>query len=90
MTKDTQPKPSAGALRAAREILDTDHQLAAQIIDRETGVGELLEATKALRIAAIDTGLTQEQEDDNQDVQLVDAVLAVEQAIAKCEGKGSE
>ena len=37
MTKDTQAKPSAGALRAAREILDTDHQLAAHIIDRETG-----------------------------------------------------
>ena len=53
MTKDTraktQPtKPSAGALRAAKEILDTDHQLAAQIIDRETGVGELLRTAKAV------------------------------------------
>ena len=46
---------------------------------------DLLEAAKALRIAAIDTGLTQPQEDDNQDVQLVDAVLAVERAIARAE-----
>ena len=55
----TQPKtqltkPSAGALSAAREILDTDHQLAAQIIDRETGVAELLEAAELAYVKLAD------------------------------------
>jgi len=56
MTKDTQAKPSAGALRAATEALryvgmihwtkDNRHKVLAEIIDRETGVAELLEAAK--------------------------------------------
>ena len=46
------PSPSAGALRAARHFLAlgllTTPIHAAEIIDRETGVAELLEAAKRL------------------------------------------
>ena len=57
MTQPTKPSPpSAGALRAAREIIDwyspgtpdTSDYIAAEIIDRETGLAELLEAAKAI------------------------------------------
>ncbi len=48
-----QIKPSSGALKAAGIIIrglfkatTTDVEIAAQIIDRETGVAELLEAAK--------------------------------------------
>jgi uncharacterized protein YciW len=98
MTKDTQPKPSAGALRAAKEILDTDHQIAARIIDRETGVAELLEAAKHADVAAQVLFIAAEQ--SKRDVSL-EAKLAlstaakefgdkwadVQQAITKCEGE---
>jgi hypothetical protein len=47
MTKDTRAKPSAGALRAARAISGyRSLDYIAEIIDRETGMAELLEAAK--------------------------------------------
>ena len=91
MTKkqnDTQAKPSvlsAGALRAARRLLRAaqsagtelnmyDEEIA-KIIDRETGVGGLLEAAK-LAIGYL------HNYPGAQDI--------LKQAITKCKGKGSE
>jgi len=84
----SNPKVSAGALRAAREILESiivftsepasSTQLeeatsgAAEIIDRETGVAELLEAAK--EYVRYSSGQLWE-------------LKRLEQAIAKCEGK---
>ena len=46
----SETKPTAGALRAARVICGQWFVVLARIIDRETGVGELLEALKPLTI----------------------------------------
>ena len=78
----TQPtKPSAGAVRAAREILDTDHQLAAHIIDRETGVGELLEAAKQLSSCLLNLCAWPNSE---RGTTIKATITKLEQAIAKC------
>ena len=94
----TQPtKPSAGALRAALNIyadqfgiesaaLDAGsntHNRWAIIIDRETGMGELSELLEATKGAVVY-------------LQRINLSLGIpvketlQQAIAKCEGKGSE
>jgi hypothetical protein len=84
-----QVKPSTGALRAAREIWQRgEHDnlftiyKAALLIDRETGVGELLEAAKdahaLLEMFAHGRGL---------DPREASTKKRLEQAIAKCEGK---
>lgn len=47
----SETKPTAGALRAAKEILDTDHRPAARIIDREMAsplVEELLKSARTI------------------------------------------
>ena len=92
----TQPtKPSAGALMAASVInhgsAEGIHEMA-EIIDRETGMAELLGAAKwdcdklwAARQLAEATGNLEFAKLFN------DRKLATEQAIAKCEsGSGSE
>ncbi len=73
-----QAKPSAAALRAAKE-LDTEGFVfswktnqAAEIIDRETGLAELLEASKEVAGTRIGLG---------------SALERLEQAIAKAEAK---
>ncbi len=84
----TQPtKPSAGALRAARKIAERnlrtlqgwDEQtwvdISAEIIDRETGVAELLEAAKQVMADLSD-----------EEVPDADTVEMLEQAITKAEG----
>ena len=94
----TQPsRPSAGAMRAASKIwLNVGRQgkdewitQAGYIIDRETGMAELLEAAQwtrdTLRAMVSDHMIEKE----------VRGLLLVrcnklEQAISKCEGKGSE
>jgi len=103
MTKDTQAKPSTGALRAAdilwREyvigtpqadggiLFPGTHRLA-KIIDRETGMAGLLEAAKEALI------VLDELVDEVEDMQEYKLQRPIEerlrQAISKCEGKGSE
>ena len=91
----TQPKTASkftpGALRAARVIADSitwhpdlDIQLVSHIIDRETGVAELLQAAKLAKAELrYYPGETNKEGDA-----LVDAAYsALEQAIAKVEGK---
>jgi hypothetical protein len=90
MTKDTRAKPSAGASpgasRAAhllRDIVAREGRLPfprhlALIIDRETGVAELLEAAKETLVGA-----------EGSDYSMVNATLKLTRlrnAIAKCEG----
>jgi hypothetical protein len=78
------PKVSAGALKAAREILDTDHQRAARIIDRETGVAALLEAAK--NVSSFFVYLESIRGEGARD-----SLNRLRQAIAKCaSGMGSE
>ena len=79
MTQKNLPtKPSAGALRAARHFIAlgllTTPIYAADIIDRETGVAELLATAKQVT-------------DDLSDEEVPDAdtVERLEQAIAKVE-----
>ena len=103
MTKDTQAKPSAGALRAAKALLldlddrrgfvlgDIPEYIMEQwreqwrdIIDRETGVAGLLEAAKEYAQHAVKPPW--ESRPFDHDVWL----KRLEQAIARCEGKGSE
>ena len=94
----TQPtKPSAGALGAALQIYEATQPvvsgkvkigptcaLLAHIIDRETGVVELLEAANELRIAV----KMYVQGGGAWELHCVNAKsYRVEQAIAKCEGK---
>ena len=74
------PSPSAGALRAARHFIAlgllTTPIHAAEIIDRETGVAELLEAAKNML-------------DPNRSP--ITAAGRLQQAITNCEsGTGSE
>lgn len=72
------PSPSAGALRAARHFIAlgllTTPIHAAEIIDRETGVAELLEAAKQVLADLSD-----------EEVPDADTVEMLEHAIAKCE-----
>ena len=94
----TQPsKPSAGALRAARRLLRVaqsagtelnmyDEEIA-KIIDRETGVAELLEAARHV----IPLLHRLNMDDCPLDRWGPKATHQLEQAIAKCEsGAGSE
>ena len=81
-----QPKPSAAALRAARKIAERtlrtlqgwDEQtwvdIAAEIIDRETGIAELLATAKQVMADLSD-----------EEVPDADTVERLEQAIAKVE-----
>ncbi|KKK96393.1 hypothetical protein LCGC14_2663220 [marine sediment metagenome] len=95
-----QPKVSAGALRAASEInhgwVEGIHGMA-EIIDRETGVGELLEAARgALQLVDF---IFYEAEDgtwigSNRYPQMsrklrpkLEQAIRNVKAIAKCEGK---
>ena len=88
----TQPiRPSAGAYRAACQILDRQHlpgwsiKIYAQIIDLETGVAELLEAAKAAH-TSLRTFSDHVPENEKQWVSSDDdALKTLEQAIAKCE-----
>ena len=57
----------------------------AQIIDRETGVGELLEAAKGVIPL-----LVYPNEISPSPLEEAETVHRLEQAIAKCDGKGSE
>ena len=80
----TQPtKPSAGALRAAKSIIANAYGLSlavcAEIIDRETGVAELLEAAKEYEQFA--NRSPWESKPFDHDVWL----KRLEHAIAKCE-----
>lgn len=82
---NTQTKPSSGALRAAKAYFDWvtnthDRTKLAEIIDRESGLAELLEACKAAK-KAIDLNdklmvLEREQAE-------IDAVKLINAAIAK-------
>ncbi len=96
----TQPrKPSAGALRAASKFArhsehiyrwrsepqDAERELA-EIIDHETGMAELLEAAKEAKAHLEGGGNYAIRNSDAIDA----TILMLEQAIAKCEGKGSE
>ncbi len=80
----TQPtKPSAGALRAAKEWYvypkDSRVESLAYVIDRETGMAELLEAAK-VAVGELDCSGT-------IDFLTAGALKKLEQAIAKCERK---
>jgi len=89
-------KPSAGALRAAIEVrrqFNKGKQVgnfdawAADIIDRETGVGELLEIAK-LAHTSLRTFSDHVPEDEKMWTSFDSQVLErLEQAIAKTEGK---
>ncbi len=79
MTQPTKPsEPSAGALRAARHFIAlgllTTPIYAAEIIDRETGMAELLESAKQVMADLSD-----------QEVPDVDTVEMLDHAIAKVE-----
>ena len=87
----TQPtKPSAGALRAAKEWYvypkDSRVESLAYVIDRETGMAELLEAAKEAKAHLEGGGDYAIRNSDAIDA----TILMLEQAIAKCGGKGSE
>ena len=101
MTKDTQAKtqptkPSAGALRAAKQIAaerpEFTIEAAAMLIDRETGAAELLEALRAI----IYPNNERHIEFDSRREYYVAQIEGGEyhramQAITKCEsGTGSE
>ncbi len=83
------PSPSAGALRAARHFIAlgllTTPIHAAEIIDRETGVAELLEAAK-FALTTLDYYDQQAEFGFHGPLR-----KKLKQAIAKCEsGTGSE
>jgi len=90
----TQPtKPSAGALRAARAIGKTckgvgithlSHEWMAEVIDRETGMAELLEAAKQL-LGIAESVLLNER--INHGPYLKQVIYQTQQAITKCERK---
>ena len=103
----TQPtKPSAGALRAAKMIEGNfstapepeDVLMSAQIIDRETGVAELLDAAKAAEVKLyqaadlLDAHAVELEDRWSKDMatQAAAAAVRIRQAVAKCQGKGSE
>ena len=83
-----QQKLSAGTLRAATEICEDgrwDEQVIAEIIDRETGMAELSELLEAVKAV-----MAQLDFSGQIDYLGASTYKRLEQAIAKCEGKGSE
>ena len=84
--------PSAGAYRAACQILNRQHlpgwsaEIYAQIIDRETNHGELLEAAKK---ANRWFGWYYEMGNGQQDEKKQTTWNQLKQAIAKAEGAGN-
>jgi hypothetical protein len=103
MTKDTQAKTqvSAGALRAAKQILDwyapgdpdTADHVAVHIIDCETGVAELLDTLKDAPESPAPQGFDVKNESPHKFAKRMHIFLVKyltwqssrEQAIAKCE-----